>query len=161
VRWIAELVVAGVALGDGRTVVYGSATRSDEPTVVLSAIVDGYAARMGLEPSEAELEPWMDRFKGQAGRAMIRNVLLFTKLNRLWWPKHGGRLVLSAFGTHLATDALLREVEALEAQGHVKFADTQTRQRFVAYYSNYRGDGVLTGARAKAVLDQKVEGLDR
>jgi hypothetical protein len=128
-------------------------SQDDKPEVLLAAIAEGYAKAHGLLPTEAELEPMRKQFgKPVRGLDFAYQILLHHKLNQALWPKHGGRLVLSAFGVHVAADAMLKEVGEMEKAGNVKFTDADSRKKFVGYLEGYQGDGVVTGERAREVL---------
>ena len=88
--------------------------------------------------------------------AWISSIMLSFKLNRYLWQKHGGKVVLSAFGFHAATDAILKEVEILERAGTLQFDDARLREPFFRYYRSYRGDGVAEGDRARYLFAQPV-----
>jgi hypothetical protein len=135
--------------------IYGKPVQSNDKGTLLWAIFEGYGAKYGLLPSAEELAPLRKQF-GPANRLLDfpYRIVLCAKLNRLWWGRHEGNLVLSAFGVHLATDAMLKEVEGMEQRGEVKFSDEAERSKFFAYYKTYRGDGVLTGEKARKLLAQ-------
>ena len=76
------------------------------------------------------------------------------KLNRFLWNKHGGRLVLSAFGFHQATDAFAAEVLELERLGVVRFHEARVREDFFRRTQSYTGDGVTVGERARQILSK-------
>jgi hypothetical protein len=88
--------------------------------------------------------------------AWVSSLVLSFKLNRYLWQKHGGKVVLSAFGFHAATDAILKEVEILERAGTLRFDDARLREPFFRYYRSYRGDGVAEGDRARYLFAQPV-----
>lgn len=52
-----HLLLAGLALGQARVVAFGGEVNSVEPKAILSAIVEGYAKKHGLVPTEEELAP--------------------------------------------------------------------------------------------------------
>ena len=76
------------------------------------------------------------------------------KANQFLWHKHGGRLVLSAFGFHTATDAFAAEVLELERLGVARFHKPAVREDFFRRMQTYSGDGVTTGARARQILSR-------
>ena len=76
------------------------------------------------------------------------------KANRFLWHKHGGRLVLSAFGFHTATDAFAAEVRELERLGVARFHKTAVREEFFRRMQTYSGDGVTNGERARQILSR-------
>ena len=76
------------------------------------------------------------------------------KVNRFLWNKHGGRLVLSAFGFHSATDAFAAEVLELERLGVVQFQKTGVREDFLRRMQSNTGDGVTNGERARQILSR-------
>ena len=76
------------------------------------------------------------------------------KANRFLWHKHGGRLVLSAFGFHMATDAFAAEVLELEQLGVARFHKTAVRVDFFRRMQTYSGDGVTNGERARQILSR-------
>lgn len=80
-------------------------------------------------------------------------IVRLAKINQFLWKKHGGRLVLSAFGTHLASDAHWAEIVELEKRGVVQFSDAGVRSELQRYLASYGGDGVVTGTRAGEVLE--------
>lgn len=131
----------------------GGEVNSGEPKVILSAIVEGYAKKHGLVPTEEELAP-LRKLMGPPVRGLDfgYQIALHHNLNVALWPKHGGRLVLSAFGVHLAADALLRELAEMEKTGDVKFFDAEAQKKVVAYLTTYGGDGAVTGEKARATL---------
>ena len=76
------------------------------------------------------------------------------KANRFLWHKHGGRLVLSAFGFHTATDAFAAEVLELERLGVARFHKTAVREDFFRRMQTYSGDGITNGERARQILSR-------
>lgn len=151
-----HLFFAGLMMAEGGVTAFGKRVETSDPARMLVAIRDGYAARHGLVPTEEELTPLRRKFGIDGGKVrqfdFPYEIALSWKLNRVWWGKHGGRLVLSAFGIHLATDGMLKEVEAMEKTGEVRFADRGSRETFFAFYDGYRGDGVTRGERAREIL---------
>jgi hypothetical protein len=157
-----HLLFVETLLGQPVMVAFGKEVSQADPGTMLSAVLEGYAERYGLTPTEAELAPLRKKFGGdvQARRVLdfpFRIVLSY-KLNKVWWEKHQGRLVLSAFGVHLATDAMLKEVLGMEKTGEVKFLDAAARAKFFEHFEKYGGDGVLRGEKARALL---AEGLPK
>lgn len=137
-----------------RTSAFGKEISRTDPASIFTAISEGYAAKHGLKPTDAELAPLRKVFGPplQGGIDFPVLILQGWKLNRAWFDRYGGRLVLSSFGTHLATDAMLKTVEELEATGDVRFADAATRKAFFEHFQNYKGDGVVVGEKAKEIL---------
>ena len=115
-------------------------------------------------PTAEELAPLRKKFgsletKHERGAMdFAYNIVLLSKLNQSWWARYGGKVVLSAFGMHLATDAMLRMVESLEASGQLQFHDAKLRRSFIDYHQRYRGDGVIEGEKVKNLF---AEGLPK
>ena len=149
------LLAGGLLAAEPVLVAFGENVDSAEPGRMVMAIAEGYAKAHGLTPTEHEIAP----LRAKTGpKPRVREMdfaylaVFWQKLNRVWWAKHGGRLVLSAFGTHLAADAMLMEVEQMEKAGEVKFLQAGVRERFFKNYREYRGDGVVSGTKAREVL---------
>jgi hypothetical protein len=155
-----HLLLAGALAGQVVMVGFGKEVVVADPWLMGTTILEGYAAKYGLTPTEEELAPLRQKFGGAGAAARVidfpMRILLNYKLNRVWWPKHQGRLVLSAFGVHLATDAMLREVEGMERRGEVKFFDAEVRRKFFEHFEKYGGDGVLRGEKARALLEEGI-----
>jgi len=153
-----HLLFSGLMLAQPRVVAFGKEVASDDTGTALAAISDGYAAKHGLTPTEEELAPVRKMFPPQTATSRVLDfpfrIVQSWKLNRVWWGKHGGGLALSAFGVHLAAEAMLKEVEAMEKAGEVKFVDPAFRRKFFAFYGNYRGDGYVPQDRLKKLLDE-------
>lgn len=117
-----------------------------------------------LEPSAAELAAAGRRMKLAREDARARQIqdqfvyliIANFKLNRLLYTRHGGRVALSAFGTHLATDAWLQEMADLERQGYLRFHQPGFRRDLIDYLEQYRGDGVVQGARAREIFARPI-----
>jgi len=152
-----HLLFSGLLFGQTRMVAFGREVASADVGAMLKAVSDGYAAKYGLAPSEEELAPLRKKFGQVKGERLIVDfpylVISSWKLNRVWWAKHQGRLVLSAFGVHLATDAMLREIVEMEKGGDVRFLDVEARKQVFDHLAAYRGDGALSGGQAKRLLD--------
>ncbi len=145
------LLAGGLQAG---TMVFGKEVERQVPGVIFEAICEGYAEKYGLKPAEADLKALREKLGWNGDRRVdfAYPVLRALKLNRAWWGRHGGKLVLSAFGVHLATDAMLRELEGMEKRGEVKFDSEAVRKQFFWHYENYGGDGVVKGERARQIL---------
>ena len=128
--------------------------------------LEEYAKHNHLEPTPAELarmrqlfdsnraaqaEPETESARRITEQWTAATVLNF-KVNRFLWKKHGGTVVLSAFGFHAATTATIREIELLERQGLLRFHEPGLREQFLAHYRNQRGDGSVQGDRAREVF---------
>jgi len=126
---------------------------------VMPLFVREYARRMKLEATEAEVElllakaPELRKPEGSSGVAdtFFRSLITHFKLNRELYRKHGGRVALSAFGFHLAKDAVVAELRSLEHTGELRIPDGR-RTEFYEYLSKTPGDGVVTGAAAAAAF---------
>ncbi len=142
--------------------IYGRDVTDKDRGVLLFAIANAYADNNGLTPTAEELAPLRKKFGPLAARQergamdFAYNIVPLSKLNQNWWAKYGGKLVLSAFGMHPATDAMLRVVESLERSGQLKFHDAELRRNFIDYHQRYRGDGVIEGEKVKKLF---AEGL--
>jgi|GEM_PF-1113128 len=151
-----HLLFVGTLLGQPVMVAFGKEVSQTDTGLMLMTVMEGYAAAHGLTPTEDEMAPLKKKLGGDSPAARALNfpfrILLSHKLNQVWWGRHQGRLVLSAFGVHLATDAMLKEVVGMEKSGEVKFLDAAARQKFFEYFDKYGGDGVLRGDRARALL---------
>ena len=151
-----HLLFVGTLLGQPVLVTFGREVSQVDPGLMLMTVMEGYAAAHGLTPSEEEMAPLWKKLGGDSPAARRLNfpfrILLSHKLNQVWWGRHQGRLVLSAFGVHLATDAMLKEVVGMEKTGEVKFLDAVARQKFFDYFDKYSGDGVVRGERVRALL---------
>ncbi len=102
----------------------------------------------GAQPELAEIAA----MKKKMNEGWVEAMALSFKLNRLLWNKHGGRLVLSAFGMHQATDAFAAEVLELERMSVARFHTTAAREAFFRRMQTYTGDGVTGGERARRIL---------
>ena len=94
----------------------------------------------------------MAAMKKKMDDGWVEALALSFKVNRLLWNKHGGRLVLSAFGFHQATDAFAAEVLELERMSVARFHSTAVREAFFQRMKTYTGDGVTVGERARRIL---------
>ncbi|MCX6613317.1 MAG: hypothetical protein NTW74_21020 [Acidobacteria bacterium] len=150
------LLFVGSLLGQPLMVAFGKEVSQADTGLMLMTVMEGYAAAHGLTPTEEEMAPWWKKLGGDSPAARRLNfpfrILLSHKLNQVWWGRHGGRLVLSAFGVHLATDAMLKEVVGMEKAVEVKFLDAAARQKFFDYFEKYGGDGVVRGEKARELL---------
>ena len=157
-----HFVLVAPILGQAGLTVYGRDVTGKEPGVLLLAIGNAYAEKNGLSPTAEELAPLRRKFGAldarheQGPMDFPYNLVLLFKLNQDWWGKHGGKVALSAFGMHLATEAMLKVVETLERTGQLKFHHAEIRQNFFDYYQRYRGDGVIEGEKVKKLF---AEGL--
>jgi hypothetical protein len=78
------------------------------------------------------------------------------KLQREFFRRHGGRVVLSAFGFHVAKDAMAAEWLAWELQGRWRFPNPKVRADIFKMLDAMGGDGVVEGERAKEVFAQPI-----
>lgn len=155
-----HLFLVAPLLGQAMLSIYGREVTGKDPGIVLFAIANAYAANNGLTPTAEELAPLRKKFgsletKHERGAMdFAYNIVLLSKLNQSWWARYGGKVVLSAFGMHLATDAMLRVVESLEGSGQLQFHDAELRRSFIDYYQRYRGDGVIEGEKVKKLFEE-------
>ena len=111
----------------------------------------------GMKEAEAREQAKRQLAEGAAMKkkmddGWMESMALGFKTNRFLWNKHGGRLVLSAFGFHQATDAFAAEVLELERLGVARFHNTAVREDFYRRMQTYTGDGVTIGERARRIL---------
>jgi len=120
-----------------------------------------YIKANDLEPSEAELARLRAHFnKGDETSARAREITAgFTyslaanfKAQRDFFRKRGGRVVLSAFGFHVAKDAMAAEWLTWETTGKWRFPDARVRSEVLKMLDEMRGDGVVEGERAKEIF---------
>jgi hypothetical protein len=135
-------------------------------SLVGKVFVEEYAKHNNLEPAPAELAAMRKLFNSnrpadaqqetESARLItekwIANTVLFFKVNRSLWRKHGGTVVLSAFGFHIANIATVNEIELLERQGQLRFHLPELREQVLAHYRAVRGDGTVEGARAREIF---------
>lgn len=114
---------------------------------------DGMGETEARERAKRQLAE-MSAMKKKMDDGWVEAVVLGFKVNRLLWSKHGGRLVLSAFGFHQATDAFAAEVLALERTGVARFHNKAVREDFYRRMQTYTGDGVVGGERASQILSK-------
>ena len=159
-----HLLLVAALSGQSTLSVYGRDVAGKDPGVLLFAIANAYAENNGLRPTEEEMAPLrkkfgpLDAIHQRGAMDFAYNIVLLSKLNQKWWAIYGGKVVLSAFGMHLATDAMLREVDGLEKSGRLKFHDAEVRRNFIGHYQRYRGDGVIEGEKVKQLF---AEGLGK
>lgn len=137
-------------------VLWGKPVAASEAGAVVDTFCEAYATHFQLKPTAEDLAP-VRRKIPQPERGIVDFGYLAVrnwKLNRHWWARHGGRLVLSAFGAHLATDAMLAEMSRLERSGEIRWLDEGARRKFRQHWLDYRGDGVVSGARVGELLKQ-------
>jgi hypothetical protein len=123
-----------------------------------------YLRDNGLEPPAAVLDTLRQKLRPPNVRPDDRMVELFVQriarsyyLYRALWQKHGGRVVLSAFGPCVAKDALVTELRALEASGALTFPGGQTlRDDVYRHIDQMSGDGVISGERARKFFAKPV-----
>jgi len=128
-----------------------------------------YLLANALEPTEVELAMARARFDSVQPEKQVRSAKereigdKFTfglvanfKLQRDVYRKHGGRVVLSAFGFHVARDAMIAEWLVWEKSGRWRFASAALRKEVLEYLGTMRGDGVVEGDRAKEVFAQPI-----
>ncbi len=135
------------------------------------ALVHEIARRNRIEPAAPELAAMRKKWNAAApgnstGSASqsgsrkkldeewVQALVVGFKVNRYLWNKHGGRLVLSAFGFHLATDGFAAEARILEQSGVVRFENAADRETFFRRIDTYTGDGVTRGERAREILSK-------
>ncbi len=163
-RMLLHLFLVAPLLGQATLSIYGHEVTGKDPGILLFAIANAYAENNGLTPTPEELAPLRKKFgpleaKHERGAIdFAYNIVMLSKLNQNWWAKYGGKVVLSAFGMHLATDAMLRVVESLEGSGQLQFHDAELRRNFIGHYQRYRGDGVIEGEKVKKLF---AEGLPK
>lgn len=114
---------------------------------------NGYLKQNAIEVTPQELEAVRQKFpenlrKGRAADTFITAIATNFKAQRALYRKHGGRVALSAFGTHIAIDATVTEMKLLEKSGLVTFATTAIRDAFYQKILNNRGDGLTQGKNA-------------
>lgn len=78
------------------------------------------------------------------------------KFHRELHRKHGGRVVLSAFGFHVAADAMIAEWTEWERAGRWRFPSEQVKAAALQHLRTMRGDGVVEGERAREALAHPV-----
>ena len=84
------------------------------------------------------------------GEWLVQRTVRSFYLSHALWKKHGGRIMLSAFGPCVAKDALIQEMRALERVGALKFPGGATlRADLYRYIGDAGGDGVISGERAR------------
>ncbi len=130
--------------------------------LVTKALGDEYLNRAGLRIETRELQRMAEKFgyswdemqkePNRIREAWVRSYVWNFKLQKALWEKHGGRVVLSAFGLHSAPDALIAELEALEKSGEFAVYDARLRELLFRRLKEQRGDGVVTGERARQVI---------
>ncbi|MGC9972042.1 MAG: hypothetical protein ABSE56_15795 [Bryobacteraceae bacterium] len=116
-----------------------------------------YLRENGLEPSpevfSAVRHKWQQRSGGAAGPMgewFVQRTVRSFYLSRALWEKHGGRIMLSAFGSCVAKDALIQEMRALERAGSLSFpGGARLRDDLYRYLREAGGDGVISGERAR------------
>jgi hypothetical protein len=86
-------------------------------------------------------------------RIFVQRTVRSFYLSRALWKKHGGRIVLSAFGICVAKDGLVQEMRALERSGLLTFpGGADLRNDLYRYMLDQGGDGVISGERAREFL---------
>lgn len=117
------------------------------------AFTPGYQKQHNLEVTPEEFAATRAKFppnarEGRAGEYFIRLIADNFKVQRAIFRKHGGRVALSAFGTHIAIDGTVAEMKLLEKSGQLSFSSPQLRESFYQKLLNTRGDGVAQGKNA-------------
>ncbi len=117
------------------------------------AFTPGYLKQNSMEVTPQELEAVRAKFpsnarQGRAGEYFIKLIADNFKAQRALYRKHGGRVALSAFGTHIAIDATVAEMKLLEKSGQIKFSSLTIREAFYQKILNSRGDGLTQGKNA-------------
>jgi hypothetical protein len=114
---------------------------------------NGYLKQNAIEVTPQELDAVRQKFpenlrKGRAADSFITAIATNFKAQRALYRKHGGRVALSAFGTHIAIDATVAEMKLLEKSGQVSFTSPAIRDAFYQKLLNTRGDGLTQGKNA-------------
>ncbi len=135
----------------------GKSYPTADPAVVVQSFARHYLRENGLEPTADELDRLRRRFpsprpESRVGDWMVQLIATHFKLQRALYRKHGGRVALSAFGTHTAVDATAAELKLLEKQGKLGFTDAQAREAFYRAITEAPGDGVVKGEKAAAAF---------
>jgi hypothetical protein len=125
-------------------------------------LFEEFAKANRLDPSEAELAGIRRKLRltlpespsPQPQDLFTAALVTGFKVNRFLWNKHGGRLVLSAFGFHMATDGWIAEIVLLERRGLVRFHRRDLRESYLRRLRNYGGDGVVSGSEAQRILSR-------
>jgi hypothetical protein len=117
------------------------------------AFSSGYLKRNNLEVTTQEIEAIRAKFQpnvrqGRAADMFIKMIADSFKAQQALYRKHGGRVALSAFGAHLATDATVAEMRSLEKTGEVEFGSFAVREAFYKKILDSRGDGLTQGKNA-------------
>jgi hypothetical protein len=125
---------------------------------VEEVFMDRYLRENGIEPPPEVLSTLRHKLgsgpNGQAPDRMrewfVQRIARSFYLSRALWEKHGGRIVISAFGPCSAKDALIKELHALENAGSLSFpGGAKLRDDFYRYLAEAGGDGVLSGESAR------------
>ncbi len=123
-----------------------------------------YLRKNGLEPPQEAFSSVRKRLQAASTgrrqpapqfqeRFFVQRIVRSFYLSRALWKKHGGRIVLSAFGICVAKDGLVQEMRTLEGAGLLTFpGGTKLRDDLYRYILDQQGDGVLEGERAREFL---------
>lgn len=117
------------------------------------AFTNGYLKQNAIEVTPQELDAVRKKFpenlrRGRAADTFITAIATNFKAQRALYRKHGGRVALSAFGTHIAIDATVAEMKLLEKSGQITFSSPAIREAFYQKILNSRGDGLTQGKNA-------------
>lgn len=139
---------------DGEIRIYGqSFSPASAEKSWTQAFTPGYLKQNSIEVTPQELEAVRAKFpsngrQGRAGEYFIKLIADNFKAQRALYRKHGGRVALSAFGTHIAIDATVAEMKLLEKSGQITFSTPAIRDAFYQKLLNTRGDGLTQGKNA-------------
>lgn len=139
---------------EGEIRIYGqSFTQAAAEKSWTQAFTPGYLKQNNIEVTPQELEAVRAKFppnarQGRAGEYFIKLIADNFKAQRALYRKHGGRVALSAFGTHIAIDGTVAEMKLLEKSGQISFATPALRDAFYQKLLNTRGDGLTQGKNA-------------
>ncbi len=127
----------------------------EPPQEAFSSVRKGFQAaastlRQPATSADDKTVKWANQFQE---RFFVQRIVRSFYLSRALWKKHGGRIVLSAFGICLAKDGLVQEMRALEGAGLLTFpGGTKLRDGLYRYILDQPGDGVVEGERAREFL---------
>lgn len=123
-----------------------------------------YLRVYSLTPEEKELAPIRARLmagirkeseaSGKFTEKFAYNLLANYKMQKDLHRRHGGRVVLSAFGFMVAKDAMIEEWRLWEQQGRWRFPSERLRNGVFESLEKMSGDGVVEGKRASEIFSR-------
>jgi serine/threonine-protein kinase len=115
--------------------------------LIFQPLMEDYCQKNGLVPEEK-----LAKIRDKKSRQMARYFVLLAEFQRHLYEKHGGRVVLSAFGP-MALDGTKKWLEERERAGEFEITDPRLKAKLAELWNKDAGVSTTSPSQIKAAFD--------